>query len=152
MSEEVSLLSFVDQKYLSSLRRSQNGDGGWGFTPGRETRVEPTAWALLALYEFSSAVVSDDAIDRGLRFLAAAQLEDGSWASSARQREGCWVTSLACWALRSRREYSANLLKGFQWLNHDRPRDSMFWRRLIARLSGHKRLSSQSPSLSGWSW
>lgn len=31
------------------LRRGRNGDGGWGYQPGKSSRLEPTAWATLAL-------------------------------------------------------------------------------------------------------
>src|SRR5579863_8832322 len=99
MSEEALLPSFVDQTYLSSLRSMQNEDGGWGFRADCESRVEPSAWALIALQEFESPETADESVERGLNFLKAAQLEDGSWAASRDQREGCWVTSLACWAI-----------------------------------------------------
>src|SRR5678816_3383441 len=32
-----------------SLRRSQNADGGWGYFPGKASRLEPTSFAALAL-------------------------------------------------------------------------------------------------------
>jgi hypothetical protein len=59
MSEEVLLSSFVDQTYLSPLRRAQNADGGWGFNAGCESRVEPTSWSLIALQEFEPAAVEE---------------------------------------------------------------------------------------------
>ena len=31
------------------LLRGRNADGGWGYYPGKATRLEPTSWALLAL-------------------------------------------------------------------------------------------------------
>jgi hypothetical protein len=31
------------------LLRGRNADGGWGYYPGKATRLEPTCWALLAL-------------------------------------------------------------------------------------------------------
>jgi len=146
------LSSFVDQRYLSSLRRSQNTDGGWGFNAGCESRVEPTVWALIALQEFESSEATEESLERGFNFLAAAQLEDGSWAASRGQTEGCWVTSLACWALGSRPQDSTSLQKGLRWLNVDKPRDSGFWFRFLRRLAARKSVSAQDPSLSGWSW
>jgi hypothetical protein len=152
MSEEVLLSSFVDRAYLSRLRRLQNADGGWGFRAECESRVEPTAWALIALQEFEVQGGADEAVERGLRFLVQAQLEDGSWAASQGQREGCWVTSLACWALRLRKQHEASLQKGLRWLNEDRPRDAGFWWKLIRKLLDRKRVTAQNSSLSGWSW
>ena len=34
-----------------ALLSSRNTDGGWGYYPGKTSRLEPTAWALLALNE-----------------------------------------------------------------------------------------------------
>ena len=34
-----------------ALLASRNADGGWGYYPGKTSRLEPTAWALLALNE-----------------------------------------------------------------------------------------------------
>lgn len=34
-----------------ALLSSRNTDGGWGYYPGKASRLEPTAWALLALNE-----------------------------------------------------------------------------------------------------
>ena len=34
-----------------ALLSSRNSDGGWGYYPGKGSRLEPTAWALLALNE-----------------------------------------------------------------------------------------------------
>jgi len=34
-----------------ALLASRNADGGWGYYPGKASRLEPTAWALLALDE-----------------------------------------------------------------------------------------------------
>lgn len=144
--------SFVERTYLARLRTLQNEDGGWGFNTGCESRIEPTAWALIALREFSFSLPVDETIDRGLQFLAKGQLENGSWAAAQGQLEGCWVASLACWALLRYEQYSTNLLRGLRWLEQDRPRDSGFWWRLARRLTDRRRISAQSASLSGWGW
>jgi hypothetical protein len=151
MREHASVSSFVERAYLVRLRNLQNEDGGWGFTAGCESRIEPTAWALVALHEFASTLAVDETLDRGLRFLTAAQLDNGSWEAAPSQREGCWVTSLACWALLANRQNTAGLLRGLRWLHDDQPRDSGFWWRLARRLTDRK-ITAQSVSFSGWSW
>ncbi len=45
---------FVEEVCLPFLRNAQNRDGGWGFHPQSESRVEPTCWALQALSESSN--------------------------------------------------------------------------------------------------
>jgi hypothetical protein len=152
MSANSSDPSQSGQLHLSQLRNLQNSDGGWGFNVACESRVEPTAWALLALEELGSSPVTDEAINRGFRFLADVQLPDGSWPAAPGQREGCWVTSLACWALSKHQEYSANVDRGMRWLSDDRPRDSGFWWRTIRKLTERKKINAQNAWYSGWSW
>lgn len=144
--------SFEERAYLTRLRTLQNEDGGWGFNAGCESRVESTAWALIALREFGSSMPVDETIDRGLEFLTRAQLGDGSWAAAPGQQEGCWVTSLACWTLLTHEQHSTSLLHGLRWLAEDRPRDSGFWWRLARKMTDRQRINAQSASFSGWSW
>ena len=39
----------VERVLQHQLLEARNGDGGWGYEPGRTSRLEPTCWALLAL-------------------------------------------------------------------------------------------------------
>jgi hypothetical protein len=47
---------------ISALRRfllaGRNADGGWGYYPGKASRLEPTCWALLALTDLDASVLS----------------------------------------------------------------------------------------------
>ena len=61
----IDVASFVPKACLAYLRAAQNDDGGWGFTQGSESRVEPTAWCALALHEFSEGPGVDEAVVRG---------------------------------------------------------------------------------------
>ena len=90
---------FVERVCLPLLLDSQNTDGGWGFRPGTQSRVEASAWALIALRTCGSLQAAAEPTARGFRFLQATQLPEGSWPTAPASREGAWVTSLACWAL-----------------------------------------------------
>src|SRR5882724_5118907 len=80
---------------LSLLRELQNADGGWPFHAGEQSRVEPTCWALRAL--FASEPHADDRVFRkAAGFLQTSQLADGSWPATSQMITGSWVTSLAC--------------------------------------------------------
>jgi hypothetical protein len=150
--EDSGRVAFVKDVCLPFLRESQNEDGGWAFQQGHESRVEPTAWASLALQACSSNGAAQNTLDRGLQFLANAQLENGGWAAAPGDLEGCWVTSLALWSIANKKEYAGNRARGLQWLNADKPADSgMVWR-LGRTLFGRKQVSEQSASLFGWSW
>jgi hypothetical protein len=145
-------VNFVEQSCIPYLRSAQNEDGGWGFMPGAVSRVEPTAWALLALQEFISTNGAEKSAASGANFLKKSQLPDGSWAAAPGQKTGSWVSSLACWALLSNRELRATVDRGLQWISNEWPGDSSLSFRLLKMLSSGRSQTSQNDALSGWSW
>ncbi|BBN03029.1 protein MpCQC [Marchantia polymorpha subsp. ruderalis] len=64
---------FVVSRALGCLRRSQNGDGGWG-EHGKSTPSQ-TAWALLGLLNYLPA--EDSTIEHGIRWLLDSQTQAG---------------------------------------------------------------------------
>jgi hypothetical protein len=144
--------AFAEQHCLPSLKKLQNADGGWGFLPSSQSRVEPSTWALLALREFSSDSEYGEAIACAVRFLHSAQLPDGSWPSAPYQQQGTWVTALATWALQSHEESQPTVLRGLRWLIDERPGDSGRWRRLLRRLIADKNVVGHDEAYFGWSW
>ena len=140
---------FVSTVCLPFLRAAQNADGGWGFHPGLQSRVEATSWALLALLERES---SSEIQQAGFRFLRTIQLSDGSWPSSASQNAGSWVTSLASWALLADPESSVAVAAGLRWLCDDWPREISIVLRMIRRIASRSQVTSQNDSLRGWGW
>jgi hypothetical protein len=77
---------------LDFLRSAQNADGGWGFFPGKQSWVEPTAYALLAML---GARACEKNVQIGWKLLRSLQLSDGSWPPCAAVAEPHWTTSLA---------------------------------------------------------
>jgi hypothetical protein len=77
---------------LDFLRSAQNADGGWGFFPGKQSWVEPTAYALIAM---QGAPGYEAPAERGWKLLRSLQLPDGSWPASAAVPEPHWTTALA---------------------------------------------------------
>ena len=139
---------------LSLLASLQNADGGWGFRAGGQSRVEPTCWAALALFQ-SSQPKNNDTYRKLQEFLHARQLPDGSWPTGPAGPEmsgGGWVTSLACCALAGSAESDQQLRAGLQWICEDFPRDSSPWQRFIRKLRPESHISSQSDSYRGWGW
>lgn len=75
------------QRALKFILSKQNADGGWGedcasYTPNLpfpKSRSTPsqTGWALLALAEFNSDDQTRAAIERGVQFLKAREVDDG---------------------------------------------------------------------------
>jgi len=145
-------IDFLERTCIPYLCHAQNEDGGWGFQRGSLSRVESTAWALLALRECVSILPQDNIEERGVHFLERSQLQDGSWPSSPESHEGCWVTSLACWALLRQERVADSVVRGIDWLCNDRPGDAGLRWRLLQRLHSNRQVSSQSSSYYGWSW
>src|SRR5258705_7391611 len=72
---------------ISLLCELQNADGGWAFHASVQSRVEPTCWALRAL--FASEPYADEQVFRqAARFLQTGQLADGSWPASSQMSTG----------------------------------------------------------------
>jgi len=151
-SEDSPDSNFLEHICIPRLRNAQNEDGGWGFKAGSRSRVEPTAWALLALGESAGTAGEDQGQTRGVRFLESSQLADGSWPSSPESAEGCWVTALACWALLRAVHTAGPVARGMAWLCNDRPGESRLWWRLLRRMSSNRKVATQDSSLYGWSW
>jgi len=143
---------FAAKVCLPLIRTAQNVDGGWGFQPGLQSRVEPTCWALMALRAHESTASSGEIPARGLAFLREAQLADGSWPASAEVNSGSWVTALACWVLASDAQAREAVAAGVTWICNDWPRDSATWRRWRARLFSHRNITEQNDSYRGWGW
>ena len=136
---------------LSLLTSLQNADGGWGFHSGGQSRVEPTCWAALALFQ-SAQPKNENAYRRMLEFLHSKQLPDGSWPAGPEKGGGGWVASLACCALAGSGESDKKLRAGLQWICDDFPRDSSPWQRFMRSLRPESHLTAQSDSYRGWGW
>jgi hypothetical protein len=145
-------VSFVESVCLPKLRSAQNDDGGWGYRPGLQSRVEPTCWVLQALFNVADVEGSRETCQRGLQFLRSAQLPDGSWPFAAGQEVGCSVTAPACWALLSSKSSPEAVAAGLNWLSQDAPRDAAFLRRWLRRLSPTRHYSRQHGAYRGWGW
>ncbi len=142
--------AFLSQCF-SLLREMQNADGGWGFHAGAESRVEPTAWAMRALFS-PSGRPDDEAHRRAIAFLQSSRLPDGSWPASPQIPTGSWVTSHVCEVL-SGDETSTEFVKaGLQWLCEDFPRDSSPFQRLMSKVFRGSRPVTHDDSLRGWGW
>jgi hypothetical protein len=82
---------------LNSLLKSQNSDGGWGYYIGKQSALEPTAYALMAL---ASSSAGKDALAGAHQFLQERQLENGGWPVNAAGTEAeAWASALVGTAL-----------------------------------------------------
>ncbi len=141
---------FVSRICVPFLKSAQNQDGGWGFKPGSQSRVEATSWAVFALC--AEGTKATESLKKGLQFLRAAQLADGSWPASPTQTVGCWTTSLALWALMADPESHAAAGRGVRWICEDLPRGRSLIKRVLRKIARVEEVSAQNDSLHGWGW
>jgi hypothetical protein len=101
----------VSVSRLDFLERAQNSDGAWGYAPGRQTWLEPTCYALLALYPEQGRVFA-----RGWERMRASQLPSGVWPAAPGMPEGHWVTALAITLHATAGVWDEAFQRGVAWL------------------------------------
>jgi len=143
--------ALAESVLIPFLRSAQNSDGGWGYHADSASRVEATAWAVLAL-EKHDRLANQDALERATGWLRASQLRDGSWPAWPGAPEGSWATSLACLALVHDASARAARVRGIAWLCREYPPEARWFWRVRYRLSGGRKLVQQDPTLHGWNW
>ena len=91
------------QKSYEFLTASQNADGGWGYRRGAMSYVEPTAFALIALFGPTGAGGQDvpqtrfQAVQRGLTWLRSQQRDNGGWGINKDDQISGWMTYPTIW-------------------------------------------------------
>jgi len=128
---------------ISRLRQAldsgRNADGGWGYYPGKASRLEPTCWALLALGSNTDFNVSDPA---------------AKWLVSCQRPEG-WFVESPDWPI----NIAFNALAAFTLFHHGGLASDDVRRRVLRAVLGSKGVAAppsanfrQDNSLQGWSW
>jgi hypothetical protein len=126
------------------LREAQNADGGWGYFAGKQSWLEPTFYAAVALE-------GERAADRAWELLKSWQGADGGWRPSADVPVPSWGTSLCVALAQSRGETGEPFQKGIQWLLSSKEVELALWKRLLfrTRLFG---APDRNLDLIGWPW
>jgi hypothetical protein len=139
------MLSRVESR-LTMLAAAQNGDGGWGYFPGKPSWLEPTVYALLALSEPSDS----PALARGRRLVRSWELPGGGWRACAAVNEAHWATSLAVTLHSVLGIYDSSFERGVAWLTASTGAEG----RPLTRLAHWLRPATVEfdPTVSGWPW
>jgi len=129
-----------------TLAAAQNADGGWGYFPGKQSWLEPTAYALLALADQSGGPV----FARGRALLRSWELPGGGWRGCAAINEAHWATSLVVTLHAAIAARDAAYERGVAWLAASIGTEG----RLLSRAAHWLRPSivEFDPALSGWPW
>lgn len=128
---------------LEALRKVQNRDGGWGYFAGKESWLEPTAYAALAL-------LGEPASDRAWKLLSSWQLPDGSWKPSEKVGISSWGTSLCVTLAMARNDWGGEARQGVAWLLGSSGAESR-WVNILAAKIGLL-TAEHDLSLKAWPW
>ena len=127
-------------RLAADLGRARNVDGGWGYYPGKASRIEPTCWAALCLARAETLPTGSP--DDAWRWLAARQRPDGFIDDATGEPPNIGFNGLAVLAVRNADVWSSG-----------RPK------RLLDALGRTKgataedgKANRQDNALQGWSW
>jgi len=132
---------------LALIETAQNADGGWGYFPGKESWLEPTVYALLAL---AGEPWAHQAIERAGCLLRSWEVGSGGWRGCARVTEAHWATSLMVTLHSAMGIYDGATRRGVDWLLSTRGAETRAVARLAHWLS--PRTVEFDAALSGWPW
>ena len=110
-------MSTVGDLYLESrldfLRKTQNTDGGWGYFPAKQSWLEPTTYATLALHGTPG---SDASFDRAWKLVRSWQTAEGSFRPSGQVQGGTWVTAHVVTLATVRGVYDDSVRRSVDWM------------------------------------
>ncbi|HVO97474.1 MAG TPA: prenyltransferase/squalene oxidase repeat-containing protein [Bryobacteraceae bacterium] len=133
----------IDSTALARLREAQNADGGWGYFRGKQSWLEPTVYAAMALH-------GEPAADRAWDLLKSWQGSDGGWRPSASVPIPGWGTSLCVSLAIARGEFGEPFKKGVAWLLSAKEIETALWKQLglaTGWFGAHRDFA-----LTGWPW
>src|SRR5690242_13477957 len=106
------------------LLKRQLPAGGWSYFGSRQSSIEATSLAVMAL-----GLQAEDGQRSGVVHLLASQHRGGSWPAFYGDSEGSWTTALAVCALNATADSSGAREKALRWLNSEQGREGhWFWR------------------------
>lgn len=132
---------------LGFLTQAQNPDGGWGYFPGKESWLEPTVYALLAL---SPAGSHGRSFERGWHLMRSWQLPDGGWKPAQQIHEPHWTTALCVTLHGIRGVHDSSFHRGVAWLLKTKGAEHGPLQRIASFFSSS--IIDIDTSLTGWPW
>jgi len=132
---------------LDFLRATQNADGGWGYFPGKQSWLEPTTYAMLALHGTQG---SEERLENAWKLVRSWQTTDGSSRPTGQVSSGTWITAHAVTLACVRKVYDAHVQSAVDWLLRIAGAESNLTSRFISHL--HVVNTRMDFSHKGWPW
>ncbi len=138
----------MESVYLRSrqnfLLHCQNADGGWGYFPGKQSWLEPTAYAIIAL-------AGDPAARKATSLVLKWQNADGSFRPAAAVSSPSWTTALGVTLAALSGDHDA-ASRGVDYLLQVHGTDTDDWLlKVISKLLPSVPLE-RDPALLAWPW
>lgn len=142
----------MESVYLRSRRtflvQNQNADGGWGYFPGKQSWLEPTAYGIFAL---QGDVSAEGACRKALKLALGWQNADGSFRPAAAVASPSWTSALGV-SLASIAGQADAASRGVDYLLQVHGTEADDWlAKVISRILPQVALD-RDPSLLGWPW
>jgi hypothetical protein len=131
------------QVRLDALRKAQNADGGWGYFKDKQSWLEPTVYAALALH-------GDSAADRAWNLLKSWQSGQGGLRPSSEVAVESWGASLFVTLAAARGDWGDPARKAVDWLVGMEGVESQWINRFAKRVGWLK--LDRDLTLKGWPW
>ncbi|MEO8026085.1 MAG: prenyltransferase/squalene oxidase repeat-containing protein [Bryobacteraceae bacterium] len=127
---------------LEFLAKTQNPDGGWGYFPGKQSWIEPTAWSAIALHGHPASA-------QAWQRLLSWQNQDGSWRPSQDVNVSSWATALCVIIGHLRNEFGEPYKRGLHWLLTTHDAESTAYYRALGKI-GYE--VGRDPAHPAWPW
>jgi hypothetical protein len=129
----------------------QNADGGWGYFPNKQSWLEPTAYAALALH---NKTAGEPAADRAWNLICSWQMPDGGWRPAADVQIASWAAALCITIATTRGEFGEPFQKGVAWLLQSSGNETRLSRRTLIAVGERIGMveHDRDLSLKGWPW
>jgi uncharacterized protein (DUF362 family) len=129
-------------QYLQTLASQDVAEGGWGYSPGQSSMLEPTCLALLALSLEPEQYLDEK--EKGMQALVACAGNDGAYRIAHGRDEAIWPTSLALFVRATLGHESASLEASIHCLLNQRGR--------LPESTEQGELHDIDLKLVGWPW
>ncbi|HUQ92935.1 MAG TPA: hypothetical protein VM120_14740 [Bryobacteraceae bacterium] len=139
--------SVYRQARLTLLRSAQNQDGGWGYCARHQSWLEPTCYALLALYQDPESI---EAWNRGWKLMRSWQNMDGGWRPAAGVASSHWATALSVTVHCVHGVFDDSPRRGVGWILGMKGNEGGWLERAINTV--HKLPNEYDRRFKGWPW